>query len=766
MKFFYRKATLLLLSVIVIADISSGQKRQYTMAEAVNGLATTLAPQGLKDAQWRPGTDDFYWREGDSVRIYFADENELGGLLSRDIDAPEEWSNKPTWVNQDSWFYRTGDTLTKMFTGYQYGIDSLEKSITDKNGKPYEFISIDRMHRVNIRNEVLPKDAANLRFCPTTNDAAFTTGNNLCLIKKWGEYTQITNDTNRNIINGQPVHRNEFGIDKGIFFSPKGNYLAYYRMDQTMVKDYPVIDWSVIPATVTNIKYPMAGDSSHQVTVRVYNIAMQKTIGLKTGAPKDQYLTCVTWSTDEQYIYIAILNRAQNHLWLNQYSATTGEKLKTLFEETDDKYVEPQHPLSFLRGSNTQFIWWSQRDGYMHLWLYDMTTVKIKCLTPGDYVVNELIGFCKRTGEVLFTSAKESPLEKHGYAVSWTTGKMRRLDTEPGTHTYTASDDGEYLFDTFSNETDRIGSISSASSEWFEMESEQADSVEKVRVIKRSVIRSVKGSIVKVLIDARDPLADFDRPILKSWSIKAIDGTQLHGRFIFPTKFDRRKKYPVIVYLYNGPHIQQVKNAFPASGNLWFEYLAQHGYIVWTMDGRGSSNRGLKFEQATFRHLGMVEMEDQLRGVAFLKSLPFVDSTRMGVHGWSFGGFMTTSLMLKHPSVFKVGVAGGPVMDWRMYEVMYGERYMDTPQENPEGYKDAALYDKVKNLNGKLLLIHGTQDATVVWQQSIKFMKAAVDSNVQVDYAVYPGYEHNVRGKDRVHLMQKVTDYFDEWLKP
>ncbi len=397
----------------------------------------------------------------------------------------------------------------------------------------------------------------------------------------------------------------------------------------------------------------------------------------------------------------------------------------------------------------------------MHLWLCDMAKNDMRCLTPGAYVVNELIGFCPRTKEVLLTSAKEDPREKHGYAVNWETGKMRRLDGEPGMHTYTASEDGEYLYDVFSGAAyyDRLTSIPKNGT---------ADLYNKLRlyphpaVAKRSLIRNAGGDIIKVVADAANPLSDFQRPRILDEVIKAADGTSHYSKLILPANFDDKKKYPVVVYLYNGPHVQLVKNAFPASGNLWYEYLAQHGYIVWLMDGRGSSNRGLKFEQATFRKLGTVEMEDQLEGVKFLKSLPYVDTARMGVHGWSFGGFMTTSLMLRHPGVFKCAVAGGPVMDWSMYEVMYGERYMDTPEQNPEGYKNSALFDKVKNLKGKLLLIHGTQDATVVWQHSIKFLKAAVDAGKQVDYFVYPGYEHNVRGKDRVHLMQKITDYFDQ----
>jgi dipeptidyl-peptidase-4 len=313
---------------------------------------------------------------------------------------------------------------------------------------------------------------------------------------------------------------------------------------------------------------------------------------------------------------------------------------------------------------------------------------------------------------------------------------MHRIDTEPGWHNITANEDGTYLLDVFS----------------------------AAGIPKRTVVRSTTSRYNKVLVEAANTLTDFDRPEIRDITLKADDGTPLYGKLILPTNFDAGKKYPVIVYLYNGPHVQLIKNTFPESGNLWYEYMAQKGYVVFSMDGRGSGNRGLAFEQAVFRQLGTLEMEDQLKGVAYLKSLPYVDADRMGVHGWSYGGFMTTSLMLRHPGVFKVGVAGGPVIDWKMYEAMYTERYMDTPEENPEGYEKANLLSKVKNLDGKLLMIHGTDDTTVVWHHSIKFIKKAITENVQVDYFAYPGYEHNVRGKDRVHLMQKISDYFDEYL--
>ncbi len=704
---------LLIAGCLSAAFHANAQKKQYTMAEATNGIVANLAPKGITNAAWRPATHELNYLADGRTFGYNADRNRIDTGATT-----EEWNKK---------LYR-GEPATKKF---------IEAKWLTKDQSYFQIDSTLTIVGNHQRSMIkLPSAAANITVASGRSGTPFvaaTVGNKLMLFSEDGE-TLVSGSSNPNIISGQAVHRNEFGIDKGIFFSPKGNYLAYYRMDQSMVADYPVIDWSQVPAKNENVKYPMAGGISHQVTVRVYNPKTQKTIELQTGKGKDHYLTCVTWSPDEQYIYIAILNRAQNHLWLNQYDAQTGEKVKTLFEETDEKYVEPQHPLTFLPGSNDQFIWWSQRDGYMHLYLCNTNGKVIRQLTKGPWVVNDLLGFCAERNEIIFTGSKEDPREKHGYRVSWKTGDWAQIDKEPGTHNFTVSDDGKYVLDVLTARS----------------------------VPKKTTVRATDGSTMKVLVDAPDPLADYDRPQIKEVKLKADDGTPLYGKLILPVKFDPKKKYPVIVYLYNGPHVQLIKNGFPESGNLWYEYLAQHGYVVWTMDGRGSSNRGMKFEQATFRRLGTIEMKDQMQGVSYLKSLPYVDDQRLGIHGWSFGGFMTTSFMLRNPGVFKVAVAGGPVMDWKMYEIMYGERYMDTPEENPEGYEDANLLTKAKNLKGKLLLIHGTQDATVVWQHSINFLKSSVDEGVQVDYFVYPGYEHNVRGKDRVHLMQKITAYFDQ----
>jgi dipeptidyl-peptidase-4 len=708
---------LLLTAALVLSAQLQAQKKQFTMAEATNGLVTTLALQNIKQPGWEPGTDRL-WQvvktaEGDAwVKTAFPSGKQDTVLTLKQLNHTigHDLKSMPnlTWIDREyTYFVNDGHVYMGVLTA---------------NG----FTWADKAK--------LPANAENIAVSKSRT-IAYTVDNNLWFADQNGNTFAVTKEKDPNIICGKTVHREEFGIDRGIFFSPRGKYLAYYRMDQTMVADYPIIDWSVIPAKNHNIKYPMAGGTSHQVTLCVYNPNSGETVTMQTGEPKDQYLTCVTWSPDEKYIFIALLNREQNHLWLNQYDAETGRKIKTLFEESDKKYVHPQHPLTFLPGSNDEFVWWSQKDGYMHLYLYNTNGKELKELTKGDWVVNDLLGFNSVAHQVLFTSSKESPLEKHAYAVDWKTGKMDRIDQQPGMHNVMASEDGKYILDIYSSEN----------------------------VPKKIIVRSTESSYSKLLVDAPNTLRDYDRPEIKDIHIKAADGkTTLYGKLILPTHFDKTKKYPVIVYLYNGPNVQLIHNSFPASGNLWYEYMAQHGYIVFTMDGRGSSNRGLAFEQVTFRHLGEVEMDDQLRGVAYLKSLPYVDSNRLGLHGWSFGGFMTTSLMLHHPGVFKVAVAGGPVMDWKMYEVMYTERYMDRPQDNPEGYEEANLQDKVKNLKGKLLLIHGTNDDVVVWQHSIDFIKNCVDEGVQLDYFVYPGHPHNVRGKDRVHLMEKITEYFEQ----
>lgn len=702
---------------LVAGTFLFGQNQKFTIAEAVNGLRSNLAVKNISGFSWSNDHKSFYQtvKNGYLVtEVQSMKQDTLVSLsqLNKGLSAEKQLKSFPriTFISKDKGYFSQDSKYYR-----------IEKSGNDWKVK--DWASLD-------------ENAENTELFTDESGFVYTVKNNL-FVNKNGKVTQITNDADENIVNGKSVHQQEFGITKGIFISPDNSKIAFYRMDQTMVSDYPIIDWSVVPAVNKNIKYPMAGTKSHHVTLGIYDLKTNKTTFVKTEGDPEQYLTVITWNPDSKSVFIGVLNRDQNDLKMNQYEVSSGDFIKTIFEEKHEKYVEPQHQLTFFPNSSTDFIWQSERTGFNHLFHYNVNSGLVSQITKGNWVVTDLLGFNEKKKEIFYTSTQETPLERHLYKVNWNTFKTERLDTGAGMHTGILSADGNYLYDSYSN----------------------ASSPRMVNLINTNNLKS------KNILTAENPLKNYQRPEIKNVTLNADDGTLLYGKLILPTDFDATKKYPVIVYLYNGPHLQLITNSFPASGNLWYEYMAQRGYIVFTMDGRGSSNRGQKFEQAVFRNLGEIEMNDQLKGVEYLKSLPYVNADKIGIHGWSFGGFMTTSMMLKHPEVFQVGVAGGPVIDWNMYEIMYTERYMDSPQNNPEGYKQANLLDKVQNLKGHLLMIHGAQDNVVVWQHSIKFLKAAVDHGVQMDYFVYPGHAHNVLGKDRVHLMQKVTDYFDEYLK-
>ena len=561
---------------------------------------------------------------------------------------------------------------------------------------------------------------------------------------------QLTTDGSPSVVYGSAVHRNEFGITTGTFWSPDGKKLAFYRMDQSKVTDYPQVDINTRIATCKPDKYPMAGGNTHHVTVGVYDLTTGQTTYLNTPngsvsgdsiATSVPYLTNIAWGPDNKTIYLFELNRDQNDCRLVSYDAATGNRLAELDRETHDKYVEPLHPIQFLPWDNGKFILQSQRDGYNHLYLYSKDGKLIKQLTSGPWVVQEVLGFNTKQKSIIIAANKYHPLHRWLYAVSIKDGKIRELVDTDGVHRGSLSETGAFLVDNWSNPTTPrcIDLISTASG----------------------------GSAARTrLLTASDPWDGYQQPIFECGQLKAADGmTDLYYRMVKPHDFDPAKKYPTVVYVYGGPHAHNIEASWHWYSRSWETYMAQKGYIIFVLDNRGSENRGRDFEQATFRQLGQIEMQDQMKGVDYLRTLPYIDTDRIGVHGWSFGGFMTISLITNYPDVFKVGVAGGPVIDWKWYEVMYGERYMDTPQANPEGYEKTSLLSKAKNLKGKLQIISGYNDDTVVMQNCLSFLKACIEAGTQPDFFVYPGELHNMRGHASVHLHERITQYFEDYLK-
>ena len=699
------------LFVIFITTVFTvlGQQKELTLKESILSSRSELAPKKISGLQWIPETDTYCFTEGNNLISSSPFSNEKSEIVSVETlnkaeGLKKELSRFPsiTWLNKNEFYFRKGNNYIKY-------------NLQNKNFQTFSF----------------DEKARNNDFNKTTLDLAYTVDNNLFIRRANGNIDKLSKETNKEIVYGQAVHRFEFGITKGTFWSPKGNKLAFYRKDETMVTNYPLANMNVRPAELKNIKYPMAGMKSHHVTLGVYNLKSKKTIYIKTGEPKDQYLTSVTWSPDEKSIFIGILNRDQNHLKMNQYNAETGTFIKTLFEEKDTQYVEPEHGLIFVPDHDDQFLWFSSRDNYKQLYLYDTNGKLLKKVSNGNWDITDFIGFDKKNN-IYFQAATNDALERQVFKTTLK-GKQDQITKSKGTHIASLNQNG-LLIDTFSN----------------------IDTPKEITIIDQ------RSKVKKVLSKANDPLKVYAYSKPELIKLKNKKGFDLNARMIKPSNFDKNKKYPVVVYVYGGSHAQMVRDSWLGAAPMWMYYLAEKGYIVFTLDNRGSHNRSSEFEQATHRNLGDKEMEDQRVGVDYLKSLPFVDADKMAIHGWSFGGFMTTSMMLRNPGIFKVGVAGGPVIDWSYYEIMYGERYMDTPEQNPEGYKKSDLSNYVENLQGKLLIIHGQIDDVVVPQHSMKLLKASVDKGVQIDFFTYPGYPHNIRGKDRVHLMQKVIDYIED----
>jgi dipeptidyl-peptidase-4 len=694
---------------IFLSQSAVAQSKTFTIEEAVLAGGGKLIPKNLEQLQWVAGTSTYSQIVGSSLEIKEASSGKLINsvnktdlnlaLLSSALDTVKKWP-RVTWINANNFKFAHANKIL--------AYDLAKKTV-------YTLVDYN------------PEVMENSDFNFNSNKVAYTKGSNLFINDK-----QITFDDKPGFTNGQAVHRNEFGILKGTFWSNDGNLLAFYHLDEHMVAEYPIYQLKIRPADARYIRYPIAGTASHHASVGVYNVTSNSTVYLKTGEPLEQYLTNITWSPDNKTIYVAVVNRAQNHMWLNQYDANTGNFIKTLFEETNERFVEPEHGPVFLKTDPNKFIWWSERDGYNHLYLYDTKGTMIKQLTKGNWVVTELNGFNAKGTTLFVTTTAQSPTERQLYSIDIKTGKQVLLTKNAGTHTLSISPNGDWFIDHFQN----------------------ANTPRNISLISSDGKKEIS------LHKAENPLNDYKLGETIMGSLKASDGSDLYYRMIKPINFNVDAKYPVIVYLYNGPHLQLVNNTWLSGANLWMHYMAQKGYIVFTIDGRGSLNRGHAFESAIHRQVGTLEMEDQLKGVEFLKSLPNVDADRIGIHGWSFGGFMTTSLMTRHAGVYKVGVAGGPVIDWGLYEIMYTERYMDTPEENPKGYEDNNLLNYTKNLKGKLLMIHGGEDDVVLWQHSLQYLEKCIKDGVQLDYFVYPHHPHNVGGKDRVHLMDKISRYF------
>jgi len=701
------------LAVALITFIGAfAQQKELTLEDAVLSRSKGLTPKNMSQLQWVDGTNNYIYLEDDQYIIKTA----LGKKVST-IGLEKFTSTYPD---------------LKKLPRFK-SISSSEMVFEHQNQMiHFDYKSGKELSKVAFDEKAANKDYHNNKVL------AYTIDNNLYVSTVANPKIPVTEYSDKNIVSGQAIHRYEFGIRKGTFWSPEGNYLAFYQKDETNVTDYPLVDVTTYPATLNNIKYPMAGQKSELAKIGIFNVKTAKTTYLNIDTKDEHYLTSLSWSPDEKYVFVGELNRGQNHLQFNLYNIATGNKVNTIFEEKNDRWVEPEQDAVFLPNSTTAFLWASERDGFMNLYKYSTSGKLIKQLTKFDFPVTKINGFDKKGQHVFVTATGKDGREMHFFKVNLKSGTFVQLTKKSGVHKIQLSDDGAYLLDNFTS----------------------------LNIPREIDILDVKTRKSISIFKADNPLKDYKIGTTELITLKSNDGFDLYGRLIKPADFDSTKKYPVLVYVYGGPMVQLVTNRWMDGASMWMHWLAnQKDYIVFTVDNRGTSNRGFAFESIIHRNSGDAAIEDQLTGVKYLKSLSYVDAEKMAVKGWSYGGYMTASLMLRHPGVFNVGAGGGPVTDWKYYEIMYGERYMDTPQENPEGYAKARVGNYLEHLEGKLLIIHGSVDPTVVPQHSMTLLKEAVEKDVQIDFFTYPMHPHNVRGKDRVHLIQKMLDYIVEYNK-
>ena len=710
-----KKLLLSAIAMMLVVTSFAQEKKFFTPEDASYNNYSVYAKN--KSYKWLGNTNKYVFTEDNELKYQSPGEKSMHTLLTLDQ------INSIAKGNDEGEFKRLPNIIwNDESTGYFY------KRNDDGSTTLYKLsLSIKKMKPITN----IPAGAENITLSEPTMRVAYTIGNDLYIAD--GDKQIRLTENPEHVIAGQSVHRNEFAINGGIFWSPDGSKLAYYVMDESMVTDYPLVDITTRIAEAKPIKYPMAGMTSHIVKLHVYDIAAGTDVVMQTGEPEEHYLTAITWNNDNEKIYIGILNRGQDTLNFNEYNALNGEFNKTIFHDEDEQFVEPQGPAHFLPGSTTEFIWLAQRDGYYHLWLHNTKTLKAKQIEKGKYVVTDFNGFDDK-GNAFYTSTEVSPLQRHFYKVNIKNGKKVRITTKHGTHSVLPSKSGDFFIDSYTS-TD----------------------------VPRAVcIQDAKGRDFAPLYMAENPIKDYNIGVTELDTIKSEDGQDLYTRIIKPYNFNPNTKYPVIVYVYGGPHAQLITDTWLAGAGIYLNYLAQEGFIVFTVDNRGSADRGEAFEQVIHRQCGQAEMHDQMAGIEYLKTKPYVDPERIGSDGWSYGGFMSTSLKINYPETFKVSVAGGPVINWKYYEIMYGERYMDTPQENPEGYELTALDTKTDKLEGKLLMIHCTTDPVVMWQNSLSFVESAIHNQKQMDYFVYPGHDHNVYGMDRAHLITKITEYFKD----
>ena len=584
-------------------------------------------------------------------------------------------------------------------------------------------------------------------FSPAADKVAFVRRNNLFVVTLADQRVdQITDDGARNsIINGTTdwVYEEEFGFVKGFFWSPNGDKLAFYTFDESRVKEYNMQVWSAQPTYPYDyrFKYPKAGEQNSIVKVSIVNLTDGKRVAVDIGTNDDIYIPRMQWTQDNNVLSVSRMNRLQNELHILHADAATGNTNVVLKEKTDT-YIDINDTdyLTYL-SDGKHFVHASEQDGYKHLYRYTVDGTLVNQITKGQWEVTSFIGIdeASRRQKVYYMSTEGSPLERYFYSVEMSGKNKVKLTAATGTHRVNMSNDFKYYLDYHSNATTPLN-------------------VSLYAVKRNSKIKTLEDNAELLEKAERYQLADKE-----FFTFETVDGTSLNGFFLKPNDFDANNKYPVVMYQYSGPGSQQVRNRWGGGHYYWHQYLVKQGYVVAVVDGRGTGGRGEAFKKQTYADLGKLEAEDQIATGRYLAGLPYVDGNRIGIWGWSFGGYVSSLCMFKGADVFKAGIAVAPVTNWRFYDTIYTERYLKRPQDNPDGYDKNSPVFFADRLRGKYLLIHGTGDDNVHFQNAVVLQEALIQAGKQFDTFYYPDKAHSLYGGyTRMHLYTMMTEFWND----
>ncbi|MCE2708663.1 MAG: S9 family peptidase [Bacteroidota bacterium] len=574
---------------------------------------------------------------------------------------------------------------------------------------------------------------------PDNTRVAFVMDNNLYVTELGSQkVTRLTADGEANkIINGAAdwVYEEEFSMAQAFKWSPDGRKIAFIRFDESDVPEFNMQTWGPLYPKDYRFKYPKAGEKNALVSIHVVDMSSLAIQKMDAGTETDQYLPRLYWTQDSNQLAFIRLNRLQNQLDLLHANASTGES-KLILSEISKTYVDLDYndDLQYLSDGNS-FVRTSEQDGYKHVYHHRMDGSLIRQLTSGTWEVSSMVGIDEKAKKLYYVSTEASPLERNFYVIQLDGKGKKSLTPAKGSHTINMSPDFSYFIDYYTT----------------------ADTPVKVSLYEAS------GKERKVLEDnqaLKDRMASFALGKKEFFTFPTVDGTTLNGYLIKPADFDPNKKYPVLLYVYGGPGSQNVLNSWGGSRDFWHQHLAAEGYLVASIDNRGTGARGRDFKHATYANLGKLETIDQIEGAKFLAKMPFVDPSRIGIWGWSYGGYMSSlSLMIGH-EVFKTAIAVAPVTTWRYYDTIYTERYLQTPQLNPAGYDDNSPITHVNKLKGNLLLIHGTGDDNVHFQNAVDLVNALIAANKQFESFYYPNRNHGISGGNTTwHLYTQMTDF-------